>query len=78
MPPTGRELIEWWIQRLPGGEREVFKFVVTHGTDVTREEIGEATGYARSSRDAYLQRLSSRKLIEVSGRGAVRPAAMLA
>jgi chromosome segregation and condensation protein ScpB len=39
---------------------------------VDRDAISEATGYQRSSRDTYLQRLRSRQLIAEPGRGMVR------
>ena len=37
-----------------------------------RDEISDATGYKRSSRDTYLQRLSSRRLVESVGRSGVK------
>jgi hypothetical protein len=42
------------------------------GQPVHRDEISEATGYKRSSRDTYLQRLRSRMLVKDDGRGGVR------
>jgi hypothetical protein len=35
------------------------------------------TGYKRSTRDTYIQRLQSRRLVEIVGRGEVRPSEML-
>lgn len=39
-------------------------------------QIGEmaanATGYKRSSRDAYIQRLKARRLVTIMGRGELR------
>jgi hypothetical protein len=35
---------------------------------VERQQIDAATGYQRSSRDAYLQRLGARELVETRGR----------
>lgn len=70
--PTGDALREHWMRELPDGERKVFEILVRHFPGaVAREAISEATGYARSSRDAYLQRLSSRKLVMIS-RGEAR------
>lgn len=64
--PTGDALRDHWMQRLPEGERRVLKVVVeAYPESVIREAIDEVTGYKRSSRDAYLQRLSSRKLIMI-------------
>jgi hypothetical protein len=39
--------------------------------------IDAATGYKRSSRDVYLQRLGARQLVVPEGRGAVRASAEL-
>jgi hypothetical protein len=46
-------------------------------TCVEREAIDESTGYKRSSRDTYLQRMAAKRLVESIGRGAVRASAML-
>ena len=71
--PTGRDLRQYWLDRLSGGERAILEVLVqAHGKAVTREDLDEATGYRRSSRDTYLQRLVSRRLVVVEGRGAVR------
>lgn len=72
--PTGRALLDWWRQRLPEGERRVLDVLVeSGGKPVDRDVIDRATGYKRSSRDAYLARLASRKLVEM-GRGVVSAA----
>lgn len=76
--PTGAALLEHHLRELPEGERKVLEAVVAaHPEAIDREAIGEATGYARSSRDTYLQRLGARRLVETSGRGAVRASPML-
>lgn len=68
--PTGRRLREYWLERLPLGEKLVFSAAVGGGGNpVTREMISEATGYLKSSRDTYIQRLSARELVEVSREG---------
>lgn len=75
--PTGKELIEYWLRKLPTGEASVFQFVITKYPDLsTREEISDATNYKRSSRDTYIQRLSQRKLI-IAGKGGVKPSDFL-
>lgn len=69
--PTGDELREYWMRRLPQGEREILKVVCKdYPASVDREIITEATNYQRSSRDAYIQRLAAKKLV-VPGRGDV-------
>jgi len=76
--PTGDELREYWLQRLPVGEGAVLKVVLDAYPDpITGEAIDESTGYLRSSRNTYLQKLTARKLIERVGRGEVRASAAL-
>lgn len=75
--PTGQALIEYWRQRLPEGERNVFDVLVAgRGRDVQRGAIDTHTGYKRSSRDAYLVRLKARGIVETSS-GAARAARVL-
>lgn len=76
--PTGADLIEYWRQRLPEGERKTLDvLIVADGQDVPREVIDTNTGYKRSSRDAYLTRLKARGLVEFRGRGMVSASAEL-
>lgn len=56
--------------RLPAGERAVLEPLITHHPEpVARDHLSEVTGYKRSTRDAYLQRLATRRLIVVEPRG---------
>lgn len=71
--PTGEALREFHLRRLPEGERRVLEVLISAYPDaVAREVIDETTDYKRSSRDAYLQRLSARQLVTSQGRGEVR------
>jgi len=71
--PTGEALRDYWIGRLPEGERRVLEVLITnYPQPISREVIDEQTGYKRSSRDTYLQRLGSRRLVESVGRGEVK------
>lgn len=73
--PTGSALADYWLNRLPGGEREVLAFLLKHGRrDTDRAAIDDATGYKRSSRDAYLNRLTAKQIVVAGGRGTVRVA----
>lgn len=66
--PTGKALQDWWLQRLPAGEAATLQQVISrHPDGCSREEIGEALGYKRATRDAYIYRLIVRKLIMKSG-----------
>jgi hypothetical protein len=71
--PTGPDLQAYWIARLPEGERKIFEVLIgAHPQAVERDQLDELTGYKRSSRDAYIQRLMSRRLVVNEGRGMVR------
>lgn len=76
--PTGDALREYWLGRLPQGERKILAIVAdAYPEEVERERISEATGYRRSSRDTYLQKLAARRLVEPSGAGGVLASALL-
>jgi len=68
--PTGEALQDYWRQQLPEGERAVLDFLIDVHPDVAdRESISEETGYKRSTRDAYLQRLKAKQLVVLEGGG---------
>ena len=59
--PQGDELQAYWLQRLPEGERKCLEVLLSRYPEaVPREDLEEPTGYQRSTRDKYLQRLASR------------------
>lgn len=60
--PTGQELLQHYIRTLPKGESECLA-KLADAAPLPRDAIGELTGFKRSTRDAYLQRLSTRRLI---------------
>lgn len=75
--PTGSALGAYWLGRLTGGEREVLRLVMEAYPRATeRDAISDKLGYARSSRDAYLQRLKARRVVLME-RGQVRAAEAL-
>jgi len=68
--PTGLALQQFWFSRLPEGERVILEVLIeSYPSSVDREQLSNATNYKRSSRDAYLQRLKAKKLIETSSDG---------
>lgn len=72
--PTGSALRQHYLENgnLPEGERAVLGAAVSVYPDsVDREVVSESTGYKRSTRDAYIQRLVARKLLD-SGSGPIR------
>lgn len=70
--PTGEELQQHVLNTLPEGERAVLATLLpVYPEGVDRDAISDATGYKRSTRDAYIQRLSTRELVNVD-QGMVR------
>jgi hypothetical protein len=66
--PTGQALRQHWLNTLSGGERALLEQLIHAWPDpVDREELSLQTGYKRSSRDTYLQRLRARQLITTDG-----------
>jgi hypothetical protein len=69
--PTGDELRAYWLSKLPQGERTVLEALIErYPYSVHRQDLD--VGYQRSTRDLYLQKLASRKLVESPGPGLVR------
>lgn len=61
-------LREHVLRTLPEGERRVLEaLIMAYPQGMPRDRIDEHTGYKRSSRDAYLQRLSARELADTAG-----------
>lgn len=66
--PTGEALRDYWLARLPEGEAKVLQAVIdAHPDAISRDQVSELTGYKTSTRNAYLQRLGTRKLIQTRG-----------
>jgi len=76
--PTGEALRDYWIQKLPQGEKAVLQVLLKAYPDsVDRDAICEMTQYRRSSRDAYLQRLRARQLVSDDGPRRVKASPLL-
>lgn len=68
--PTGARLREHWLERLPEGEGRILEVLLkAHGAEVHREHLSDQTGYKKSSRDTYIQRLSARELVTTTRDG---------
>lgn len=64
--PTGEELQQHVLSTLPEGERAVLATILpAYPEGVDRDKISDETGYKRSTRDAYIQRLSTRELVDI-------------
>lgn len=76
--PTGEALRNHLMQTLPLGEKTILELLIANYPDaIDRERLSEQSGYQRSSRDAYLQRLNVRQLVTIEGRGMVKANAKL-
>lgn len=76
--PTGDALREYWMARLPEGERRILEMLVEAYPDyIDREALEAGTGFKRSTRDAYLQRMKPKRIIEIGNGSTVRAAEML-
>lgn len=70
--PTGQELQQYWLQRLPEGERKILEVLIArHPNPVERDTLTAETGYKRSTRDTYLQRMAAKQLVTEPARGSV-------
>lgn len=68
MPVSGPELVERIKKDLPPGELKILEICIEqNGAQIERDTLSELTGYSRSSRNSYIQRLSARQLIVVEG-----------
>lgn len=77
--PTGQPLRDHWVATLPAGEAAILKLAFAcYPLGIDREEIGQLTGYARSSRDAFIQRLAARELVAASRAGITASADLFA
>lgn len=71
--PTGTALQDYWLHKLPTGEGTILaKLLEVNGEDFGRDDLTEATGFKRSTRDAYLARLAAKELVIDVGRGFVK------
>jgi len=66
-PPTATKRTPAGDGAIGSGERTVLTAVAQHQAGVTREQLTVLTGYKRSSRDTYLQRLRSGGLVDQQG-----------
>jgi hypothetical protein len=73
--PTGAALVDWWLGRLPAGEATILKLVLAGVS--SRDALSEQSGLKKSTRNAYLQRLATRSLIDVDAADQIRPHAVL-
>jgi len=68
--PTGHALLKYWLERLPEGERRTLEVVASAAPGwISRDAVGDGTGYQRSTRNLYLQQLVRRGLIETQREG---------
>lgn len=62
--PTGAALREHYLRTLPPGEAAVLQVLIdNYPAGVDRDLITDLTGYKKSTRNAYIQRLGTRELV---------------
>lgn len=70
--PTGKALQEFWLRTLPKGESAILNYVLrAHPGFVTRHQISSMFEYSDSTRNTYIQKLATKKLIH-AGRQSVK------
>lgn len=68
--PTGDALRDYWQEKLPEGESILLTIITSaYPEAVDRDALSKATGYKKSSRDTYLRKLLSRRLITRTAEG---------
>jgi uncharacterized protein len=76
--PTGADLRQHWFDVLPQGERAIFEILLAvYPKDIDREEIGERTGFSRSTRNTYIQRMHAKELVTMTSQGRIRASELL-
>lgn len=71
--PRGEELQQFWLDKLPQGERLILEQLIEVYPDpLARDELTTRTGFKRSTRDAYLYRMASKQIVTEPSRGNVR------
>jgi predicted transcriptional regulator len=70
--PSGPDLADHYLRTLPEGESKILRLLLDTTAPLTRDQISEETGFKRSTRDAYIQRLRVRQLINLRGEGMVK------
>ena len=76
--PTGSALRDYWLTELGQGEKSVLAYVCKfYPHTVSAEQISRQTGYSKSTRDLYIQRLIARRLLAKTGPGWVCASALL-
>jgi ribosomal protein L27 len=75
--PTGYDLQTYWQQRLPAGEWAILEQLLdAYPNAVDRDTLSDKTGYKRSSRDSYIQRLGARQLVTSNSNGVTASATL--
>ena len=63
--PTGKKLRDYWLDNLPAGEANILSLLIDgYPKSLSRDELGSRLGFQRSTRDAYIQRLRAKLLVE--------------
>lgn len=71
--PIGSDLQQWWLAKLPKGEATMLEVLCKSGrpTLMDKEALSNLTGFARSTRDKYIQLLAQKLLIKSGPTGVI-------
>ncbi len=71
--PTGEDLRAYWLSELPEGERAILKILIdVYPGNIDRDEIDRLTGYKRSTRNTYIQRMLAKEVVYAVSPGQIR------
>lgn len=71
--PTGVDLQQYWMNRLPKGEKILLEILIQqYPVSVRRDYLSAIAHYKQSARDTYISRLASKELLTISGPGEVK------
>lgn len=62
--PTGNALHQMWLRQLPDGESKILGILIQrYPNGVSRDDLRDPLGFARSTSDSYIQRLAAKELV---------------
>lgn len=69
--PTGQELLNYWRDRLTGGEKIIFETIISAQQPLSNDSIQQSTGYKATSVREYVKKLKARQLVESTRDGVI-------
>lgn len=67
--PTGEALQEYWLAKLPEGEKRILECAILRFPGaVKKDHLEDLTGFKRSTRDAYISRLLKKRVVTTTAK----------